>query len=285
MIRDHLKLQAIILLWSFTAILGALIELSSESLVIYRTSLAALCLLIWLRSRCRIPFRDALSFTATGFIIGAHWLTFFQAVKIANVSICMIGIATTTLWTALLEPIMIKKRRLRPIDVIFGVIIIIGVYFIYKNELSYSDGFIIAILSAFLAALFSVFNDFHIKKANHLVITYYEMLGASLFAFVYLTLNGGKMEIPPRVQDWLWIFVLSIFCTVIAFSQSVELLKRLSVFAINFANNLEPVYGILLAFLILKDHHSLNPNFYTGAGIILLAICSYPIVRKRIVAT
>lgn len=285
MMRDHIKLQALILLWSITAILGALIKLPSESLVIYRTSIAALCLLIWLRSRCRIPLRDALVFTATGFLIGAHWLTFFKAVKVANVSICMIGMATITLWTALLEPIMIKKRRFRPIDVLFGIIIIIGVFFIYKTELSYSNGFLIAILSAFLAALFSVFNGFHINKAHYLVITYYEMLGASIFVFIYLTLSGGNMEHPPRAEDWLWLLVLAIFCTVIAFSHYVELLKRLSVFTINFANNLEPVYGILLAALIFKDHHSLNPNFYTGAGIILLAICTYPIVRKRIITT
>lgn len=283
--RDHLKLQIIVILWGFTAVLGELISLSALAIVAYRTGLAALCLLIWLRSRSQIPFNQALVFMITGFVIGAHWITFFLAVKIANVSICMVGLATLSLWTALLEPLLIKKRKLRPIDMIFGVIIVAGVAVIYRSELEYSHGFLVAILSALLAAAFSIVNSFHITKADHLVITLYEMAGACLLATFFLLISEGGIPLPPRSLDWLWLIILAVFCTVVAFSQWVELLKRLSVFTINFANNLEPVYGILLASLILREHKNLNSGFYLGAAIIVVTISAYPLVRRRCTLT
>jgi drug/metabolite transporter (DMT)-like permease len=255
--RDHLKLQFIVILWGFTAVLGQLIHLSAVGIVTYRTGLAALCLLIWLRSRSKISARQALVFTLTGFVIGAHWITFFLAVKVANVSICMVGVATLSLWTAIL----------------------------YRSELEYSHGFLIAILSAFLAAAFSIVNSFHITKAHHLVITLYEMAGACLFSLTFLLILEGEIPLPPRSLDWLWLIVLAVFCTVVAFSQYIELLKRLSVFTVNFANNLEPVYGILLASLILQEHKNLNPGFYLGASIIVFTIAAYPIVKRRFTPT
>ena len=283
--RDHLKLQIIVILWGFTAVLGQLIDLSALGIVTNRTAIAAGCLLIWLRSRSKTSARQALVFIITGFVIGAHWITFFLAVKVANVSICMVGVATLSLWTALLEPLLIKERHLRPIDLIFGAIIVGGVAIIYRSELEYSHGFLIAILSAFLAATFSIFNSFHITKAHHLVITLYEMAGACLFALTFLLISEGKVPLPPRSLDWLWLIVLAVFCTVIAFSQYIELLKRLSVFTVNFANNLEPVYGILLAAFILQEHKNLNPGFYLGATIIVVTIAAYPIVRRRYTLT
>jgi len=244
-----------------------------------------LCLLIWLRSRSKISARQALVFTLTGFVIGAHWITFFLAVKVANVSICMVGVATLSLWTAILEPLLIKKRKLRAIDLIFGAVILVGVAIIYRSELEYSHGFLIAILSAFLAAAFSIVNSFHITKAHHLVITLYEMAGACLFSLTFLLILEGEIPLPPRSLDWLWLIVLAVFCTVVAFSQYIELLKRLSVFTVNFANNLEPVYGILLASLILQEHKNLNPGFYLGASIIVFTIAAYPIVKRRFTPT
>jgi drug/metabolite transporter (DMT)-like permease len=129
-----------------------------------------------------VSVRNALIFIATGFVISGHWITFFLAVKVANVSICMIGVATLSLWTAILEPLIIKGRKFRPIDMLFGSVTVVGVSIIYRSELEYSNGFLIAIFSAFLAAVFTVINSFHIAKAHHYVITFYEMLGASLFA-------------------------------------------------------------------------------------------------------
>jgi drug/metabolite transporter (DMT)-like permease len=283
MTRDHLKLQFIIILWGFTAVLGALITLEAASLVLYRTAIAALVLALWQHHRLRLPRKYAVQFTLTGFIIGAHWITFFLAVKIANVSICMVGIATLSLWTALIEPLMIKRRKFRPIDLILSIVVGLGVTIIFLSEVQFSLGILIALLSALLAAIFSVVNCYHIRKAGHLVITTYEMAGAALFCAIYIALFDRQISLIPTTQDWLWLIILSVFCTVIAFSQYVELLKRVPVFTMNFASNLEPVYGILLAALILHDYRFLNSGFYLGAAIIIISMLAYPLLRKKFV--
>lgn len=282
MIRDHLKLQIIVLLWGFTAVLGDLISLSAANLVAWRCGLAALCLGVWLGKRTRIPLRQALLFLGTGIIIGSHWITFFLSVKIAKVSICMIGIATLSLWTALLEPIFRHHRHFRTVDLVFGSFIVVGVAIIFRSELEYSHGLLVAIFSAFLAAVFSIVNSFHVKHAAHTVIVFYEMIGASLFAAAFALVTSGPLALPADALDWLWILVLALFCTVVSFSQYVKLLERMSVFTLNFVANLEPVYGIALAALILAEHKNLNAGFFLGAAVILITICLYPLVRKRV---
>lgn len=281
--RDHLKLQIIIILWGFTAVLGDLITLSAPGLVLYRTAIATLVLGFWLRRKLAISVKDGLIITVTGFVIGGHWITFFLAVKVANVSICMAGIATLSLWTAILEPMMIRGRKFRAIDLFFGGIVAIGVAVIFQSEVHFGTGFLIALLSAILAAVFSILNSFHISKANHLVITTYEMAGAALFAGAFIHVTEPGTNLVPTPLDWLWLMLLAVFCTVVAFSQYVELLKRMPVFTINFANNLEPVYGILLAALILKDDENLHNGFYVGASIIVVSICLYPLARRKFV--
>lgn len=282
MMRDHLKLQVIIVLWGFTAVLGELLTLSAVGIVAWRTGLAAFFLLLWIRRRSLVGVKNALIFIGTGFVIGGHWITFFLAVKVANVSICMIGVATLSLWTAILEPLIIKGRKFRPIDLLFGSVTVIGVSIIYRSELEYSNGFLIAIFSAFLAAVFSIVNSFHIEKAHHYVITFYEMLGASLFASAFLLAKYGSIPLPNGSWDWLWMMILAFFCTVVAYSQYVELLNRLNIFAINFAGNLEPVYGIALAALFFREHKNLNPGFYLGSAIIITSILLYPFVGRTI---
>ena len=283
MIRDHLKLQAVVILWGFTAVLGALIMLPAPEIVVFRTGIASVILALMLRHLLVIPRRDALKLIVTGFIIGAHWVTFFLAVKVANVSICMVGVATLSLWTAILEPLLVRGRRFRLIDLLFGAIVMVGVSLIYRSEVEFSSGFLIAIFSAFLAAIFSVINSFHIKKAGPYLITFYEMVGACLFAVVSLFFLPGEIDLVPSLHDWFYLLLLGGLCTVVAFSEYVNLLKRFSVFTINFANNLEPVYGILLAALILKDYQNLGSGFYSGAAVIIVAISLYPLVRRVLV--
>jgi drug/metabolite transporter (DMT)-like permease len=140
----------------------------------------------------------------------------------------------------------------------------------------------VAIFSAFLAAAFSVINAFHIKHAAHTVIVFYEMVGATFFAAVAAVIMNGHLSLPADSSDWLWILVLTLFCTVVSFSQYVQLLERMSVFTLNFVANLEPVYGITLAAIILQEHKNLNSGFYLGATVIIGTIVAYPLVRRRL---
>ena len=286
--RDFLKLHFIIVLWGFTAVLGKLIDLAAVELVALRTAIAAAALALILRQRARVPRRDALIFIATGTIIGLHWMLFFLSVKVANVSICMIDMATISLWTALLEPVMVRSRKLRGIDIVFGSIIIGAVYLILRSELEYSGGFLIAIGSAIAATIFSIINGTFAQRFGHRTIAFYEMIGACLFCLICLPLSGflGGDESAARgefrLDDLGWLLILSLVCTVYAFSEYVELLKRLTVFDLNFANNLEPVYGIILGAIILKDYQHLGSGFYSGALIILAAVVAYPLLNRHL---
>lgn len=284
--RDFLKLHFIIILWGFTAVLGKLIDLPSVELVALRTGIAAIALLLIQRRRARVPLRDAIIFILTGTIIGVHWLLFFLSVKVANVSICMIGMATISLWTALLEPLMIRKRKIRGIDVLFGLIMIGAVYLVFRSELEYSAGAMIAIGSAIAATVFSIINGTFARRFHHRTIALYEMAGACLICSALIPISEWFTGATPpaagefRTDDLIWLLVLALVCTVYAFSAYVELLNRLSVFTVNFANNLEPVYGIILGAIILKDYEHLGVGFYGGAVIILAAVIAYPLLNR-----
>jgi len=281
MALHHLKLQAIIILWGFTAILGSLIELSAPVVVLYRTGIAALLMIAWQRKRLAIPYKEAMIYLLTGLVIAGHWTTFFLAVKIANVSACMIGIATLSLWTAILEPLLVRKKRLRLLDVTLGGIVGLGVMIIFKTEAHLGSGLLVALFSAFLAALFSIFNSFFVKKNHHHVITTYEMSGAALFCALFIFFAAPSSDLTPNLADWLWLGLLSVFCTIVAYSQYIALLHHLSVFTINFASNLEPVYGILFAAIFFKEYESLNAEFWLGAIIIIASMILYPFLKEK----
>lgn len=284
--RDFLKLHFIIILWGFTAVLGELIDLQSVPLVAWRTFIASVALALILRDRARVPRRDAIIFVATGMLIGLHWILFFLSVKVANVSICMVGMATISLWTALLEPLMIRERRLSSLDILFGVLVIGAVAFIVRSELEHTAGFLIAIGSAIAATIFSIINGTFAKRFHHRAIALYEMAGACIFCVLCLPISPSLAPAEPigvfGWDDLGYLLILALFCTVYCYSEYVELLKRLSVFTINFANNLEPVYGIILGALILQDYTQLSPQFYIGAAIILAAVIAYPILNRRL---
>lgn len=295
--RDYLKLHGIVLLWGGTAILGKLIQLPALEIVFLRSSMAAIVLAPLLRNQLFVKRRDSLWFLANGGLIGAHWVTFFAAAKIANVSTCMVGMATISLWTAILEPLLIRTRKIRWDELLMGSMIVAAVYWIFRgdsfqNTPSLAMGLSLAIFSAILAALFSIFNGMLVNRADHRVIVTYEMAGASLICaatmvvFVVAGLADAASYQFPVAIDWLWISILAIVCTVYAYSAYVELLKRLSVFTINFANNLEPLYGIFLGAIIFQDYEQVGSTFYSGTAFIGLIVAiepwiSIPKMRRR----
>lgn len=285
--RDYLKLHFLIVCWGFTAILGELIRLPAMEVVLYRSGIAAVVLALWISWNnagvplSSIPKRRTWAMIGTGGLIGAHWTLFFLAVKVANVSVCMIGIATISLWTALMEPLMVKDHGWRRVDLVFGVLIIFAVAFIFQAEMQYALGFVIAIASAIFAAIFSVINGRFAKSTPHRHIAFWEMVGACLTCIICLPLSasvmtdGAGLDMIPSLTDAAYLFVLATVCTVYAYTQYVELLRRLSVFTVNFANNLEPVYGMFLGAVLLGDHKTLGPSFYLGATLIASCVLAH----------
>ena len=287
MFRDYTKLHIVVILWGFTAILGKLIDLDSPVLVFYRVGASALILAIMIRL-LKIKTADNRSsqfkMIANGILLGTHWTLFFLAVKIANVSVCMIGMATTSLWTAILEPLIIKNRSFRRYEFGLGAIMIAAIILITGGDFNYYLGLMIAIISAGIGTLFSIINSQFTKNHHHYAIAYYQMLGAT--AIAGLTIIGVSLwrdslpQMSLNLGDFGWLMLLVCFCTVYAYAQYIELLKRLSVFTIHLAYNLEPVYGMIFAAFFFKEHHLFGPLFYCGAAIIFISVIIHPFFEK-----
>jgi len=285
--RDYLKLHFIVFMWGFTSVLGELIDLPAIELVLFRCVIASLTLGAILRQHLWIAARDMLQLLAVGCLIGLHWVLFFLAVKIANVSVCMVGIATVSLWTAILEPLMLPAAKFRRGDLLFGFAVIVAVAMIVQSELEHAIGFAVAISSAFVAAIFSILNSPFAKRIRHRVIAFYEMVGAAIFCAMCLPISAlwlsdeRGLDLQPSLKDFAYLVLLAVVCTVYAFSEYVELLKRMSVFTINFANNLEPVYGMSMGALLFADYQSLGASFYIGAVAIGLLVLHHTTLSRR----
>ncbi|MFA0960522.1 DMT family transporter [Roseivirga sp. BDSF3-8] len=285
--RDYIKLHFIVFIWGFTAILGKLISIPSVEIVFYRVLIAALALAVMLKVKgmnFNLGWKDIAAITATGFVIAAHWILFFASAKVSTVSVCLAGMATATLFTSILDPLF-NRRPIRLYEVMLGLVVIAGLYIIFRFELDQALGLVLALISAFLAALFTVINSRLTKRHNHYMITFYEMsgatLGIALFFPIYTTyFTDGVLQLSPTAEDWLYIGIISLVCTVYAYSISVELMKRLTAFAVNLAINLEPVYGIALAVIILNEDEKMNSGFYLGTLVILLSVLAYPVMNR-----
>lgn len=219
-----------------------------------------------------------------GAVIGLHWLCLFGAVKIANVSIALAGLATMSLFTAFVEPLFMR-RRVRPFEVFIGMIVVVGVCFIAGVETTHTLGLVIALLSAFFAAVFLVMNQtIIIKGCDPMVMVGWEMLASTAVCFVAIPIfdvSGFPALFITEAWDWLWIAILAIVCTVFAQDLTNRLLRSISAYDINLVSNFEPVYGIIAAAVIFSEHENLTPAFYFGALMIVFANFLHPLLSKR----
>ncbi|MBX7124712.1 MAG: DMT family transporter [Cyclobacteriaceae bacterium] len=286
---DYLKLHFIVLLWGFTAILGKLVEIPAVEMVFYRTILAAAGMGFWMWIR-KIPFhverRYFLIVFFTGFIVSAHWLTFFISGRIANASVSLVGFATGSLWTALVDP-LVKRKPIRFLEIGLGLFVLAGLYVITAADFDFPFGLFLGIMSGLTLALFSVINSTVIGHVNPAAITFYEMAGASVATFLFFPVYttyiapDHQLHLNASWTDFLYIAALAWACSVYAYLAALQLMRKLSVFMIALALNLEPVYGIAMAVLIFGQSEAMNGRFYLGALVILLAVISYPVLRKR----
>lgn len=291
-VADYLQLHFIVLIWGFTAILGKFLEpLSSPALVLYRTLLAAIGLgvvLVLQRQPRQVAPADRWRLMATGGLIALHWMLFFAAARLANVSVCLAGMATSSLWASVLEPLLLR-RRIRVVEFVLGAVVMAGLYLILRFEFDKVAGLLVAILSAMLSSLFTIINSRFAQRYNALVITYHEMTGAFLGSVVFL---GSILVIdapvplatvvPQTGPQWLCLWLLSLVCTVYAYSVGVRLLRKFSPYLAILTVNLEPVYGILLAVLIFGDAERMTPGFYVGTLVILAAVLVYPFLNNHL---
>jgi drug/metabolite transporter (DMT)-like permease len=271
------QLHIAVFLAGFTAILGKLITLNEGLLVWFRlfiTVVTLAAILAYKKQLQRIPLKDVKKIFGVGVIVAIHWVTFYGSVKYANVSVALVCFSATGFFTAFFEPLILKKR-IALIEVGLGLIAILGIYIIFDFHPQYKLGIAFGIISAVGSALFPIYNKRLLLVYTPKILTLYEM-GGGLLALTVL-IPFYLMQFPalyyvPTATDWLWLLVLAWLCTVLSFDLQLNALKKISAFTANLTYNLEPVYGIILAFIFYKENEQLHPQFYMGVLLILLAV-------------
>ncbi len=275
--RAYLELHLAVFLWGFTAILGDLIRLSALNLVWWRVFLTSMSLIFFVRvGRIlrEMGRKRLLRFMGIGTIVALHWVTFYGAIKLANASIALICMATTSLFSSLVEP-WITGSKFRWYELLLGLFILPGIALIVNGiSADMNVGILVGLVSAFLVAVFTSFNKRYIQESDPLRITFIELGAATLFLGPLIPFFGGEV-FWPAPTDWLLLLVLALLCTTLTFFLSLRALTQLSAFASNLTVNLEPVYGIFLAYFLLDDAQELSPEFYWGTGLILVAVFGY----------
>lgn len=287
-LRSYLHFHLIVFIWGFTAVLGSLISIDSVPLVWFRMGMASIFIFIyikWKKIDITLSRKAFLSFAIAGIIIAVHWLTFFGAIKVSNVSITLAMMSTGAFFTALLEPIF-YKRKLIWYELLFGAIVIGALYFIFEVQPEYRLGIGLALLSALLSAIFTLVNGKFVHDHNPTKISFYELVVGTLFITAYLAFAKADsffsidfFTLP--YTDWIYLLILASICTAYAFIASVKVMKHLSPYTIMLTINLEPVYGILLAFMILGDKEQMSTEFYYGAIVILSVVIANGILKNR----
>ncbi|MDZ4667819.1 MAG: EamA family transporter [bacterium] len=282
-INKFLLLHVIILLWGFTPVLGKLISLQALDLVFWRLVFSLISLWIYLRYKgasLKITWKDLGHLLGWGAIVGIHWYCFYHAIKVSNVSIALAGFSTITLFASVLQPIMLKKKFFWG-DALYGVIIVAGLLVILQFEKFYGAGIIFGILAALTAAMFGIYNGKLIQKHESGKITFYEFLGALITITIFQAIAGELVNIRfPEPSDFGYLLILSVFCTTLAFTLSVEILKKIDPLTVIISNNLEPIYGVVFSLLIFGRSEMMSQGFYLGASVLLFAVFTYPFFKK-----
>ena len=285
-LKDYLHLHFIVFIWGFTAVLGKLISIDAIPLVWYRLAIATIFIFVYVLIkgiRLKISIKQLFLYFIGGIVIAIHWIAFFYAIKISNVSITLATLATGAFFASILEPIFFKTK-IKAYEVILSILTFIGIAIIFNVASKFSTGIIVALIAAFLSALFSVINADFVKRNDASVISFYELLFATLFITVIVLFQKDISldYIGVLITDWIYIVILGSVCTAYALTASTKLLKKVSPFTMMLTVNLEPVYGIILALLVFGNDEKMETSFYYGAVLIFVGVILNGIIKMKI---
>lgn len=275
-LKSYLNLHLIVFIWGFTAILGALITIDADNLVWYRMLLALIFLgafIIYKKQSFRVPVKELFKLVFVGLLIALHWIFFFKAIHVSNVSITLSIFSLGAFFASLLEPLF-YGRKILWYEVFFGLIIIAGLTLILQVEIKYLTGVYYALLSIILGVVFTLLNGKLISDHEPSLITFYEF-GAGVFFISLYFLVQGKFTaefFTISLNNWVLLLILASVCTAYAFTASVKVMQRLTPYTVMLTTNLEPVYGIILAYFILGGKEKMSTEFYIGALIIVITV-------------
>ena len=284
--KNQLHLHFLVFIAGFTAILGELITLEAISLVWYRMTIAGVLMLMYLKLKkinlC-VPKKDLIKFFLAGIVIALHWITFFAAIKVSNISITLAMFSTGAFFASFIEPIF-YKRKIIPYEIVFGLIVIAGVFLIMQTELNYILGICLGITSALFSTLFAVLNGKFVAKYNASVISFYEFISGVLFIsiFLWISPNGFHSDFfNLSISDWGYLAILASICTAYAFIASVYVMKYITPYSVVLTYNLEPIYGIVLALILFPKSETMSPLFYVGAALIICTVLLNAIFKHK----
>lgn len=287
-LKAYGQIHLAVLLYGLTAILGDVIALSAVMIVWWRvliTSISLFFLIKMGKTLIGLSPRLIKIYGGIGVLIALHWITFYGSIKLANASVALICFSTTALFTAILEPI-ITKKPFNKLDLSLAMIIIPGMWMVVTGtDASMHLGIVVGLISALLIAVFAILNKIHIEGSDQYTISFIEMFSATTFITLLIPsifIYGDDIAfLPPRQIDWVYLFIMSLLCTTLAYVLSLKALRYISAFAINLVFNLEPIYGIILAVFILNEQKELSTGFYLGSFIIITSIIIYPLMKHR----
>lgn len=272
-----IKLHIAVFLWGFTGVLGRLISFNEGLLVWYRIffTVVSLFVLMWWRGQLeRVNAKSKWQLFATGGIIALHWCFFYGSIKYANVSIALTCFSAGGFFTALLEPLMTRQRIVMQ-EVLLGLLTIVGIYLIFHFDPQYKTGIILGLTGTVLSTVFSILNKTQVETIAPRTLMLYELTGGLIFLTLVLPAYlhyFPPTHILPTKTDALWLLIMSWLCTILAMDLSLQALKKVTAFTQNLTLNLEPVYGIILAFLVYNENKHLSYGFYLGFSLILLTV-------------
>jgi drug/metabolite transporter (DMT)-like permease len=272
-----IKLHIAVFLWGFTGVLGRLISLNEGLLVWYRLLITIVALYFIIRVKNQfdsVSRKQRKQLFAIGTIIALHWCFFYGSIKYSNVSIALTCLSSAGLFTALLEP-LITGKKLIGVEILLGLVGIAGIYLIFHFDPQFKTGIILGVICTVLSCIFSILNKSQVSYTAPKTVMLYELTGGFLFLTLLMPLYLYLLpptHIVPTKMDIMWLVIMSGICTILAMDLSLQALKKVSAFTQNLTLNLEPVYGIILAFAVYKENKYLSQWFYVGFALILLSV-------------
>jgi drug/metabolite transporter (DMT)-like permease len=275
-----------VVLWGITGVLGRSIQLSEGMLVGYRLLITAFTLGIHALLIEKLPlpgFQDMRKMVLIGFLITVHWLFFYGGIKYSNVSIALSMLASQALFTTFFEWIFVGKPISKR-ELTFGLVAMLGIWIIFYGERLYGVGIFLALMASLVGSLFNVFNKPIVEKHNPVMVSFVEISAGVVMLLFFLPVYVSFFNITylvPTNTDWILLIILAFFCTHITLILSLKALKYLDAFTLNLSINLEPVYGIALAFFIFQEHKFLSARFFVGAALILLSVVLHAYFKSK----
>ena len=274
---SYFYLHLSVLLAGFTGLFGRLIELNEGLLVFYRTALAAMMMwivLYSLKSKIRYSAKEVFRMSKSGILLTTHWLFFFASIKHSNVSIGVVCFGITSFFTAILEPIISRKKFI-PEELLLSLLTILGIALIFHFDIQYRLGITLGVISSLFGSLYTIYNKGLVDEFDPKTLNFYQLAVGAVFLLalmpIYLKFNPTSYLF-PNTLDWVYIILLAFFCTVILYLFFFLSLENLSAFTVSLTYNLEPIYTIALAFAIFHENKELSSHFYVGIALVILSV-------------